>query len=69
MSNTSNDLLMERAQECIEYFEGKLPANLIEKDIEDNDLGSLSYHVKQAEAEMSRQEFYDYEILGERDEY
>lgn len=49
MSNNVNTNLYERASECISYFEGKLPATLIEKDLDNDDLESLAYHVKAAE--------------------
>jgi hypothetical protein len=57
VSNQVNTDLFERAAEMIDEFEGKLPAQLIEQDLERNDLISLYNHVNQAEAEMSRQEF------------
>lgn len=55
MSNDTNSELMERALTAIGYFEGKLPAQIIEKDLEDGDLEALLYHVKQAEAVMSQE--------------
>lgn len=58
MSTEVNTQLMERAASMIDYFEGKLPAELIEKDLELNDLDSLYKHVHEAEAEASRQEHY-----------
>lgn len=53
MSSITNTSWLERAAECIDYFEGKLPAQLIEQDLNSNDLESLQKHVLQAEAEIS----------------
>lgn len=69
MSHLSNDNWAERAAECIDFFEGNLPARVIEADLERNDWESLVVHVQEAEAEIARQELYGYNIMGERDEY
>jgi hypothetical protein len=61
MSNPINDLLFGRAAEMIDYFEGKLPAKLIEKDLELNDLDSLYKHVRDAEALASQEEHEAYD--------
>ena len=63
MSQTTNTNLFERAVECIDYFEGKMPATLIEEAIERDDLDLLAQYVASAEAEMSRQEYYTYDNL------
>lgn len=57
MSSSVNTLLFERAAEMIDYWPGTLHADLIEQDLTMNDLSSLEYHVSNAEAEASRQEF------------
>jgi len=63
MSNNTNQQLMDRAREMCDYFQDKLPAQLIERDIKANDLESLAYHVAQAEGEAARQEAYANECL------
>jgi hypothetical protein len=62
MSNQTNELLLERASDMIDYFEGKQPAQRIEKDIDNNDLDQLLIDVSEAEAEASRQEFNNNDI-------
>ena len=59
MSTEVNTQLMERAASMIDYFEGKLPAELIEKDLELNDLDSLYKHVHEAESLASKENYYD----------
>lgn len=56
MSTESITNLMERASECVSYFEGKLPAQLIERDLEQEDYESLRYHVHAAEGLMAQSE-------------
>lgn len=48
VSNLVNIELMESAAELIDYFEGKLPAELLERDIQNNDLETLAAHVRDA---------------------
>ena len=55
MSNINNDELLERAGVCMEYFESKLPAQVIERDIEQGDLEALRYHVAEAEGIISQE--------------
>lgn len=62
MSNQINAQLFERAAEMIDFFEGKLPAQVIEQDLASNDLEALYQHVTLAEAEASRQEFHSANI-------
>lgn len=75
MSTESVNQLLERAAECIDYFEEKLPAKLIEKDINNQDYDMLWVHVREAELEIARQEHYGYDIypgtnvLGDNDVY
>jgi len=57
MSNQVNTDLLERAAICVDYFEGKLPAKLIEQDIDAHDYDSLVTHVKQAENVMFELEY------------
>lgn len=59
MSNHTNTDLYERAVYMIDYFQDKLPAQLIESDIANNDLELLQRHIVEAEAEAARQEFYN----------
>lgn len=56
MSNKSNDILMERANEQLEYWTGTLWERLIQRDIDTQDLEALAYHVTQAEREQAIQE-------------
>lgn len=58
MSDIVNQELYERAAQMIDYFEGKLPAELIERALNADDLDELAYQVSQAEAEASQQEMY-----------
>jgi hypothetical protein len=64
MSHNINIELLERAAEMVDYFVDKLPAQLIERDMEANDLESLAVHVAQAEAEASRQEMSAYDQVN-----
>lgn len=57
MSNQVNDTILDRAQEMVEYFEGKLPAKLILDALDKNDLYLVMEQTLKAEAEASRQEF------------
>jgi hypothetical protein len=45
--------LYERASDCIDYFESKLPATLIEQAIDSGDEKELERLVLDAEATMS----------------
>lgn len=57
MSLEVNTQLFERAAECIDYWEGKIIAELIEADLDRNDLKALAYHVTSAEAMAAQEEF------------
>lgn len=57
MSLESNTTLIEEAQEFIDYFEGKLPAEVMRQDIETGDLDSLAYHIGQARAAIFELEY------------
>lgn len=63
MSNNVNSILFDRATEVITYFEGKLPAKMLEEDIKNNDLTSLEKHVTDLEAEIAIQEFNSYDAI------
>jgi hypothetical protein len=63
MSNTTNDLLFERAAEMVDYWEGTLHAKVIHLAMETGDLDLLRQHVVEAEAEASRQEMYGGDVL------
>lgn len=62
MSHSVNTSLFERAAEMITYFEGKLPAQVLEQDLDNNDLGALFAHTIEAESEAARQEFHNADI-------
>ena len=53
---SSNTELLERAAEALEYWTGTMHGRIIERDLKSNDLEALSYHLRQAEAEMQIQE-------------
>jgi hypothetical protein len=57
MSNQVNTNLLERASACIDYFERKLPAQIIEADLDRNDLEALELHVNEAEAMIFEAEY------------
>lgn len=63
MSNQINTELLERASDVIDYFEGKVLAEVIEKDLDTNDLGALVAHVAIGEAQMAQQEFEASDII------
>ncbi len=54
MSTDINEQLFERAADMIDYFEGKLPAQVIEQDLANNDLEELALHVAEAESIVSQ---------------
>lgn len=57
MSKHANTILLEEAAFYIDVFEGKLPAQLMETDIANNDLEELAVHVKQARDMAFQQEY------------
>lgn len=69
MSQTVNSELFERASIVSDYFEGKLPAQVIEKDLERNDLEQLELHIYEAEAIMSQEYYHAMDMLGDNDSY
>jgi hypothetical protein len=69
MSNNTNTDLIERASEVCTYFEGTDLETAIHNNIERGDLETVWHLVREAEAEMARQEFFNSNILDSRDEY
>jgi dsRNA-specific ribonuclease len=69
MSNQTNEILFSRAYEVKSYFEGTDLERAINKAIEDNDLERLEYMVVEAEEEMSRENFFTRNLIGENDVY
>ena len=65
MSNNTNQQLLERAAEMVEFWEGTLHAELIRYALDQNDLELVWYNVTQAEAEASREIHHDYDLLPE----
>lgn len=63
MEDEVNTELFERAAEMITYFEGKLPAQVLEADLASNDLEALYRHVTDAEALAAQEEFEAADIL------
>lgn len=64
-----NDNLIERAAEVMAYFEGTDLETAIANNLDRNDLEMVANLVTEAEAEISRQEFHNNNILGEQSEY
>jgi len=62
MSSITNENLLERAVDVCEYFEGTDVERAILWNIARNDLEKVAHIVKEAEAEMSIQEFNNYDI-------
>ena len=56
MSNKQNDIILERAQEMVEVFEGKLPAKLILNALDSNDLDLVKEQTAKAEGLLAQQE-------------
>jgi len=63
MSNQVNTELLERAADMVEYFESKLPAQLIQKALDSGDLDMVRQYVAEAEAMAAEQEMNGYEVF------
>jgi hypothetical protein len=63
MSTEANTILMERAADMIDLWEGKMPAKLIEKALDENDLDALYKYVKDAESLAAQEEFHGYNAI------
>lgn len=63
MSDNINDTLYERAAEMVDHFYGKLPATLIEKALNENDLDALKWYVTSAEAMVAEEMFHANNVL------
>lgn len=63
MSNSINTELLERAAECITYFEGKQPALLIERAMVREDLEAVAQLTTEAEAVMAQNEMEAVDIV------
>ena len=63
MSNNINTTLYERATEMVDHFYGKLPATLIEKAINEDDLDALKWYVTSAEAMVAEEMFHADNVL------
>lgn len=63
MSNNVNTELLDRAADMVEYFESKLPAQLILKALDENDLDLVRRYVVEAEAMAAQTEMYGYDVL------
>ena len=66
MEDQVNQQWFERAAEVIDHFEGKLPAEVLEADLDRNDLDALRSHVTEFEAIMAQEEFEASDILWRR---
>lgn len=67
MSDTSNTNLLERASYVSEQYVGTYLPEAIDNLVKSNDLDALEYMVSQAEAELSREEFHNNNILEASD--
>ena len=56
MSNTTNDLLLDKVGELMDYWVGTLWDRLMQRDLDHNDYEALKYHADQAYREMMLQE-------------
>ena len=65
MSNEINTQLLERAGYVKTQYKGTDLELAIDKAIEDNDLDKLEFMVSDAEAELSREEFFRSEVLSD----
>lgn len=63
MSDLINSDLLERAGEVKTYFEDTILEDAIDNAIERNELEVLQHLVVEAEAEMSRQDFYNTDTM------
>ena len=63
MSNQVNTELLERAADMVEYFESKLPAQLIQKALDSGDLDMVRQYVAEAEAMAAEQEMNGYDVF------
>lgn len=52
MSNEVNDLIIEQAQEMIDYWEGTVIADVLRRDLAVQDLENLSKHTKEAREQI-----------------
>jgi hypothetical protein len=69
MSDQRTTELIERAGYVREQYLGTYLPEAIDNLIAENDLEKLEFLIKDAEAELSRNEFYNNDIIGESDEY
>ena len=63
MSHTVNNQLIERAQECAEYWEGTTIAGVIRQQLEANDLEGLWHTVTLAEGQMAQEEIMGADLV------
>lgn len=62
MSDLANTALIEEAGNLIDYWEGKLPSELMRADIETHDYESLHRHVSEARVAMYDLEYEPGEV-------
>lgn len=63
MSQSTNDKLLERAYEMIEYWQGTVQARKIEFYLYRNDLENLRHAVQEAEAATAQEDFHSAGII------
>lgn len=56
MSNLTNTLLLEQANDLMEYFTGTLHERLMQRALDTNDLEALRHHVVEAAAQRAIEE-------------
>jgi hypothetical protein len=69
MSNQTNDNIVERAQDMMAEYEGTDVEVAIANNLERGDLDMVRYLTEQAEAETSRQHFYNNDMIERGDEW
>jgi len=58
------DNVMQQAEEALDYWEsGSMWARLIERDINDNDMEALQFHVDEANAQKNLQESFTHDFI------
>ena len=56
MSNSTNDILMEKVHDLMEYWAGTLWERIMQRDLDADDMEALQYHADLAWKEMMLQE-------------
>lgn len=68
MSHEVNTILLERAQDLMEYFAGTYVERVLQRDVDAMDLEALKYHISEYEAQRTMEEEREL-LIGGGDEY